>query len=249
MTTNTAYFSNDTMHQYMHNHLWYYANSLFNHMCGLYSSTDIFNYLLTLFRRYQIGITLDDEVVYWQHDINNRCNTAKIVKYDTNGLPIDNSTRTLQASPGSSPEYYPFGLHLLPTHPEDMSVAVVSSEKSALMGATYNVLYLRNDTRLPLFIACGSTSLVDTLHHLTGRNVTLFPDDAHTQEWTRIAQQHSYLLRSIEVNDMVHRFVNANLIPQGSDYSTLMINMRMGVLRNRPTQQKLIYTPEDLYFP
>ena len=123
-----------------------------------------------------------------------------------------------------------------------MTVAVVKSETSALMGATYNVIHLRNDTKLPLFIACGSTSLIDTLKHLENRHVVLFPDDADTEEWTRIAQQYSHLHRSIEVNDMVQKCANANLIPQGSDYSTLMAYMRMEILssgKRREEKEKL----------
>lgn len=230
MKSNTTYFSNEEMIKFMNNRNWYYSNPIFGWMCGFFSSIDIFKYLFDIYRRYMIGITHDNGVIYWQCDYWGRCNTGKTEWHDSNGKVVANSTRYFKASPHNELTCYPFGLHLLSSHPLDMTVAVVKSETSALMGATYNVIHLRNDTKLPLFIACGSTSLIDTLKHLENRHVVLFPDDADTEEWTCIAQQYSHLHRSIEVNDTVRNCVNANLIPKGSDYSSLMAYMRMETL-------------------
>lgn len=232
MYSNQYFFSNKTINQYSQNQYWYFANSLFGYICALYSSIDIYNYLLNIFRRYQVGITHDDKVIYWQCDANGHCRAAKMIEYDTNGMSLNSHWHYAHPSYNTSPpDRLPFGLHLLAKHPLDASIVVVESEKSALLGATYNLHYLRNDTRLPLFIATGSADIVTTLKHLQGRNVTLFPCDNNTEEWLRIARDHSSLVNSIEVNAMVRYFTEQKVIKPGGEYSDLITAMRQHELR------------------
>lgn len=214
----------------MQNELSYYTNPLVEHMCSMYRTPDIYKSFLNLMRRYCVGITLDDRVVYWQMSKNGECNAGKVVRYDSNG-EVDKWSNTewiavYPSTPRSRLQRYPFGLHLLREYPQEVSVAVVRSEVSALLAMTYNVMYLRNDKQLPLYVATGELGLVSTLQHLKGRNVTLFPDDDLTETWTTIAKLQSFNLHSIEVNPMVRAMVNQSFLPPGSSFAHMIAMMR-----------------------
>ncbi|MBR5332378.1 MAG: hypothetical protein IKV32_03660 [Muribaculaceae bacterium] len=219
----------------MQNELNYFANPLVEHMCSMYRTPDIYWSFLNLMRRYCVGITHNDGVVYWQVGKNGECNLGKVVRYDSNGeackwsdiewLSLDQSMPTNQL------QRYPFGLHLLPNHPQDVSIAVVANEVSALLAMTYNVIYLRNDKQLPLYIATGGMGTMDTLQHLQGRNVTLFPDDDLTETWTYLAQMQSDKFKSIEVCPMVRNMVNRSLLPPGSTFTDMIATWRQNKLR------------------
>ncbi len=200
-------------------------------MCSLANYTDIFKHLLPIFHRYKVGVTSDEKVIYWQHDVEGKCRAGKVMKYHENGHRVKEfGARWIHSTlrlPDFNLSQVPFGLHLLPSHPLNATVAVVKSEKTALLAATYNVRHLNGDLKLPLFIATGGTgNLVNTLRYLKGRKVVLFPDEDQTIEWARIASRHRSWFRSITIDSTVRQAVAAGLLPPKSDYGDLIEAMR-----------------------
>lgn len=230
------FYSAKEMERYMQNDHLYWCNPLFLEICGYYPNIDIFQYLLPIFRRYWVGVMRDDRVIYWQHDINEHCNAGKVMRYELYGnVDYRHGVKWLFHNPqGTSPRgaRHPFGTHLLAHHPAEVSVAVVESEYAALMGATYNLLYLRGESRLPLFIANGGVPLSLTLSYLKGRHVTLFPPHGKEQQWLEQARPHTSHLRSLEMNTLVQQLVVTDQLPPGSDYATLLATQ----LRTRQIQ-------------
>ena len=118
-------------------------------MCSLANYTDIFKHLLPIFHRYKVGVTSDEKVIYWQHDVEGKCRAGKVMKYHENGHRVKEfGARWIHSTlqlPDFNLSQVPFGLHLLPSHPLNATVAVVESEKTARLAATYNVRHLNGD--------------------------------------------------------------------------------------------------------
>lgn len=205
----------------------YYRNSLFEWMCLLSDSDTIFENMLPIFRRYKVGVTPNNEVIYWQHDLQGNCRGGKLMRYNADGHRDKSYGARWVHSDLKVPDFnlsqVPFGLHLLPTMPPDNTVAVVESEKTALMAAAYHVVHFNNDTRLPLFIATGGAgNLAAALSHLKGRRVVIFPDEDQIIEWSNIASRHASSFRSIAIDTTVRQCVLAGLLPPKSDYGDLL---------------------------
>jgi hypothetical protein len=128
-----------------------------------------------------LGATKDKGVVFWQIGGDKRIRTGKIMQYDpATGKRIKNASGAIDwvyarlKRDGTLPNDFNlvqclFGEHLLRRHP-DKVVALVESEKSALIGAGVYPDYI--------WLATGGRSQLsaDKLRVLRGRTVILFPD-------------------------------------------------------------------------
>ena len=206
---------------------YYYINPLFLWMCSLARYITVFDDILNIFRRYKVGVTSDEKIIYWQHDLQGNCRAGKVMKYDYDGHRNKQYgaqwVHSLMHQHNFNLEQVPFGLHLLPSHPHDCTVAVVESEKTALMAAAYHVAYFKGESRLPLFISTGGAgNLLKTLHHLRGRKVVLFPDEDQSIAWAKIASQQRSLFRSIAIDSTVSKYVINGSLSSKSDYGDLL---------------------------
>lgn len=205
----------------------YYLNPLFEWMCLLASYTTAFMHLLPIFQRYKVGVTSNNEVIYWQHDLQGNCRGGKIMKYLSNGHRDKQYGAKWVHSALNLHDFnlcqVPFGLHLLPSFPSNCTIAVVESEKTALLAAAYNVVYLNNENRLPLFIATGGAgNLNNTLKYLKGRKVVIFPDEDQTIAWAKIASKHASSFRSLSIDSTVRQAVIDGILPPKSDLGDLL---------------------------
>ena len=227
MNNNISYHSASVVDKSMGNITDYYLNPLFLWMCSLASYTTVFNHLLPIFVRYKVGVTPNGDVIYWQHDQQGNCRGGKVMKYHENGHRVKEYGARWMHSMLHIPNFnlcqVPFGAHLLPSHPHDLTVAVVESEKTALLAAAYHIKYLNGENRLPLFIATGGAGgLAATLKHLKGRKVVLFPDEGQMIEWSKIASKNRSLFRSITIDTTTRQYVIDGLLPPKSDYGDLL---------------------------
>ena len=138
---------------------------------------------------YRVGVTRSRDTIFFQIDVQGRCRTGKIIKYDpeTGHRIKDQDTKgritwvhSQMKYVGMLPESWTltqclFGEHLLPMYP-DKPVALVESEKTAIICAGIMPKYL--------WLATGGKSqLNERLNVLRGRKITAFPDIDGYDTW------------------------------------------------------------------
>ena len=149
----------------------------------------------SLIQEYRIGVTRDRAVIFYQIDIQGRCRTGKVMKYDpdTGHRIKDENTKgritwvhSLLKYSSQLPQEWTltqclFGEHLLPLFPEK-PVALVESEKTAIICAGL----------IPKFIwlaTGGKSQLNARLNVLKGRSITAFPDIDGYDTWCQKAAE------------------------------------------------------------
>ena len=140
---------------------------------------------------YRLGVTSDGDVIFFQLDLQGRCRTGKIMKYNpqTGHRIKDPATphridwvHSRLKYAGKLPASWTltqclFGEHLLSAHP-DKTVALVESEKTAVICAGI----------LPKFLwlaTGGKSQLGDKLLVLQGRKIVAFPDVDGFELWSQ----------------------------------------------------------------
>jgi len=165
--------------------------------------------------RYRLGCTENRSVIYWQIDIKDRIRTGKIMQYDRktgkrikkeNGA-IDWVHSALKRS-NELPEDFSlvqclFGEHLLSKSP-DRIVALVESEKSAIIGAGVYPDYI--------WLATGGKSQLsrEKLRPLKGRTVIMFPDVDAYPSWCEKANE----MNAMGINAIVSDVLEKNATPE-----------------------------------
>ncbi len=180
-------------------------SDLVYYLCGLIPAETI----RRVWSEYGVGATKDKSVIYWQVDTNGKVRTGKVMKYDpeTGHRIKDNGgvnwVHAILKSRGLLPDTFNlvqclFGERLLKLHP-DKGVALVESEKTALIGAALYPGYV--------WLATGGKSQMafDKMRALTGRRVVAFPDVDGYQEWKRKAIELSGFGIVISVSDILER--------------------------------------------
>ena len=139
--------------------------------------------------QYRIGVTKALDTIFFQIDVQGRCRSGKIMKYNpgTGHRIKDDSVpgkvtwiHSMLKSQNILPKDWTltqclFGEHLLPQYP-DRKVILVESEKTAIICAAL----------IPQFIwlaTGGKSQLGDKLQVLQGREVIAFPDVDGYDEW------------------------------------------------------------------
>lgn len=235
MTQSISYHSATLVEETMQDDSKYFLNPFFRWMCTFVNYSTVSADLLHIFRCYKVGVKSSGEVIYWQHDLQGNCRGGKLMKYDNAGHRLKDYGAKWMHSLMHQSEFnlcqVPFGAHLLPSHPQNCTVVVVESEKTALIAAAYHVMYFNDEPRLPLFIATGGAgNLKNTLKYLKGRHVVIFPDEDQTIEWSKIASQYSSTFRSLAINITVRQMVIDGTLPPRSDYGDLLA-LKYGAFR------------------
>lgn len=161
-----------------------------------------------LMNDYYLGTTKDRNVIFWQIDKDKKVRTGKIIKYDPEtGHRIKDVTginwvHSILKKKGMLPDSFNlsqclFGEHLLKKYP-DKAVALVESEKTALLGAGF----------LPDFVwlATGGKSQlsIDKMKVLSGRTVVMYPDVDGYELWmNRSAEFRPFC--NVVVSDILER--------------------------------------------
>ena len=168
---------------------------------------------------------------FWQIGSDDMPRSAKIIPYHPNGKRVKELGSTwihsvITATPenprGESMDTLGigqclFGEHLLRQRP-DALVAVVESEKSAVIGACF---YPR-----VLWVATGgsNTFTVERCMALAGRKVVVFPDAGMYEEWLAHSIDISLMCESMVVSDILE----AMGVPKGDDIADYLIHEQDG---------------------
>lgn len=147
--------------------------------------------------------------VYWQVDAHGKVKAGKVMLYDADGhRKKEGGTNWVHAMKGGIPDGHRleqclFGEHLLKGWPMDGPVAVVESEKTAMIAAAL----------MPAFrwVAVGSVGgfTLNKLQALTGRKVLAFPDlskdgTAYTK-WREKAVEIGHIFDAVHISDVLER--------------------------------------------
>ena len=159
--------------------------------------------------RYQLGLSKDGGVVFWEIDDNDVVHNGKIMFYQSNCHRNKSHTPTWVAAKlkksGALPQnadnpHCLFGLHLLT--PSSTPIAIVESEKSAIILSELFLDYT--------WLASGGKTMLNAslFAPLGDRRIILFPDTDETGEtfrlWQGIAQEATKLYKSrIHVSNLL----------------------------------------------
>lgn len=193
-------------------------------------------FLLTIFAEsvvrqvisdYCIGTSKSGDTVYYQLDLNDRCRTGKVMKYDaTTGHRIKDESvdgrvtwvHALLKAKKQLPADWEltqclFGEHLLKRYPAKV-VALVEAEKTAVIGACAFPEFL--------WVAVGGKSqLGDKVEVLEGRRIVAFPDlDAH-DAWVEKIEERPHL--NIQISDLLVRNATPEDFAHGYDIADFII--------------------------
>jgi len=142
---------------------------------------------------YALGATKSKEVIFWQIDITGKVRTGKIMQYNpATGRRIKHESGAIDwvhnklKKSGYLPEDFNlqqcfFGEHLLKIYP-GKSVAIVESEKSAIIGSL-----IMSEL---IWLAAGNLNglSIEKCQVLKGRDVMLYPDLGAFEKWSEKAQ-------------------------------------------------------------
>jgi hypothetical protein len=161
---------------------WYTQNNLFNFLSSKLGIEEI----TQLFQEYHIGTSKKwngGATVFWQVSMNEKIHAGKIMLYNqTNGHRVkEGYSRISWVHSELNIENFRleqcfFGEHLLKQYP-DKTVAIVESEKSALIAAAYMKNFI--------WLASGGINGCLNMRYpiLRGRKICLFPDSKAYDFW------------------------------------------------------------------
>jgi len=193
-----------------------------------YKNNNLYSFLLCLFnqeqaintmKRYYIGTSKKwyGASIYWQIDHNNKVRTGKIMLYNTKTGKRVHKKQTWVHSILNLEKFNLsqclFGEHLINTENNSKDIAIVESEKTAIIASNY----ISNIT----WLATGGLELLNPVTHpekfkcLIGKNVILYPDlslpnkfngDTAFDNWSRKA----FALKKLGINVNVSELLEKN---------------------------------------
>ncbi len=213
--------------------------SIVNKSVRLNRLSDLIAYLSTLFDQdsinraiedYRIGATKAGDTIFYQIDVEGRCRTGKVMKYnrDTGHRIKDSSVKTpitwvhsLLKQQGVLPNDWEltqclFGEHLLKKYP-GKDVILVESEKTAIIGSIMIPAYI--------WVATGGKSqLGDKVDVLEGREIVAFPDIDGYETWLEKISERPYL--NIFVSDYLQKEATDEDRQNGIDIADILLRWR-----------------------
>ena len=236
---------------------------IFRQSLNQYAENNFVRYLHTLFdadtvsdliKRFYIGSSdyWRGASIFWQIDVRGRIRSGKVMLYDpVTGRRVkeeqqDGSLRSkitwvhsILQNPAVLKDFNLrqclFGEHQLANEPKSRPVAIVESEKTAIIASYY----------LPDFIwlACGSlTNLtIDKCRILAGRKVVLFPDLNCFERWNGKAKHlQAQLDCTIAVSDLLESRASEADKLQGLDLADYLVQFKS-------QEDSFEVTEEDLF--
>jgi len=195
-------------------------NSNFVSFLQQHFSEEIIN---TVFENYLLGATKNQEVIFWQIDIQGKVRTGKIMQYNPKtGKRIKHQSGAIDwvhnklKKSRQLPEDFNlqqcfFGEHLLKIYP-DKTVAIVESEKSACIASCV----------IPelIWLAAGSLNGLsfEKCKVLKNRNVILYPDLGAYMRWnTKAAEIQNRFDCIISISTLLNDIASPSEITHGLD--------------------------------
>lgn len=202
--------------------VWYDSNNLFSflsHVIGRSVARRIFSdYHVGTSRKWNGGST-----VFWQVDVDGNVRSGKIMLYDPlSGHRVkDGFSRISWAHTELNlPDFHLsqcfFGEHLLRIYP-DRTVAIVESEKTAIVASAYidNMLWLASGGK--------HGCLQSRLPVLKGRRIVLFPDSQAYDEWHLLCIRMRDQDYDISISDLLEQQSTDSQWRDGIDIADILL--------------------------
>lgn len=237
-----SYIPKDDM---MKNLTHYEMNPLFLYLSEIWGEAKT----VQLMARYNVGTSKEwgGSAVFWQVDVKGRIRTGKIMLYDPktgHRVKEPHSHVCWVHSELKLPDFHLrqclFGEHLLMKNPT-MPVAIVESEKTALIGTVFvpDILWLATGGMNGCFNA-------DTMSVLKDRNVTLFPDLGAFEIWSQKASILSGICQRVAVSDVLEKNATDEQRSRGLDLADFFLaeptkrQILQSMIQRFPVLQQLI---------
>lgn len=237
-----SYIPKDDM---MKNLTHYEMNPLFLYLSEIWGEAKT----VQLMSRYNVGTSKKwgGSAVFWQVDVKGRIRTGKIMLYDPktgHRVKEPHSHVCWVHSELKLPDFHLrqclFGEHLLMKNPT-MPVAIVESEKTALIGTVFvpDILWLATGGMNGCFNA-------DTMSVLKDRNVTLFPDLGAFEIWSQKASILSGICQRVAVSDVLEKNATDEQRSRGLDLADFFLaeptkrQILQSMIQRFPVLQQLI---------
>lgn len=237
-----SYIPKDGM---MKNLTHYEMNPLFLYLSEIWGEAKT----VQLMSRYNVGTSKKwgGSAVFWQVDVKGRIRTGKIMLYDPktgHRVKEPHSHVCWVHSELKLPDFHLrqclFGEHLLMKNPT-MPVAIVESEKTALIGTVFvpDILWLATGGMNGCFNA-------DTMSVLKDRNVTLFPDLGAFEIWSQKASILSGICQRVAVSDVLEKNATDEQRSRGLDIADFLLEepskrqILQSMIQRNPVLQQLI---------
>lgn len=198
-----------------------------------YGKNNFVKFLLTLYDaetvmrmigRYHVGTSnhWDGATVFWQVDERGLVHHGKVMVYDSatgkRNKYLISTAECLMRLPDFNLQQCFFGEHLLVD--KDKPVALVESEKSAIIAAEHMQQYL--------WLATGGSSgcLNQRMHILSDRQVVMFPDMKCLAQWQVVAHKLRQLGAKVEVSTYLEENATDEELANGLDIADFIIEER-----------------------
>lgn len=201
-----------------------------------------------VYQNYALGATKNQEVIFWQIDINGKVHTGKIMQYNpATGRRIKHESGAIDwvhnklKKSGIVPEDFNlqqcfFGEHLLKLYP-DKTVSIVESEKSAIIASA-----IITDS---VWLSAGQLNglSIEKAKVLKGREVILFPDLGGYDKWCIKADEIKLFVEcKIKVSTILEEIATESQRSQGFDIADYMIEELKTKTNENQIQSR--FTPE-----
>lgn len=211
--------------------------SIFEKSKRYFAHNNFVSYLKNLFHddlahqlveRFQIGTSkhFQGATVFWQVDVLGNIRTGKIMLYDVvtgkrrkddNGNKYINWAHTVLKSPNFNLQQCLFGEHQLRNQPTDTTVAIVESEKTAILMSAL----------LPQYIWLATGGLhnlkAERCKILAKRNIILFPDLNAFDKWKAKESELLSIGCKVTTSDLLERLATPNDKSEGYDLADYFI--------------------------
>lgn len=204
--------------KYEENHLYKYLKTLFGEKTTL-----------ELMKMYNVGTAKywNGSTVFWQVDIDGKTRTGKVMLYDfQTGRRVKKPhnhihwIHAIMKYDNYVLEQCFFGEHLITAKDENQIVAIVESEKTALIASQYFQKYT--------WVATGGLhNLKNRIPILQNHKVILFPDINAFDSWNQIAENLKNEGMHIEVFDYLEKFANENQRKASFDIADFLIQEKL----------------------
>lgn len=231
---------------------------IFNRSRAKYESNQFIQYLLTLFdestvseliQKYHLGTSKHwkGSTVFWQIDQQGNIRTGKVMLYDSDGHRVKQPFNHIHwvhsiMFDDFNLDQCLFGEHLITD--EDDPVAIVESEKTAIIASVYFPKYT--------WIASGAKHNLkaEKCQCLMGKQVTLFPDVGAYEDWQQKASELSYFC-NINTSDLLENLADPEAQAEGYDLADYLIQFDVDAFRDRDkaTESKFDVELNDKGYP
>jgi Domain of unknown function (DUF6371) len=213
--------------------------AIFKKTLGVNDNNTFTNFLIALFgkeraenlvNRYHIGTTKNGETIFYQVDLQGNVRSGKVMKYNL----IESNQTAIGTDCKRDKTTFPnwvhsklklenfnlsqclFGEHLLT---DSRTVAVVESEKSAIIASVYFPQFV--------WVACGGKEGlgIDKLKVLKGKSVILFPDLNGFDKWNLKANEIRAFCKSVAVSDLLEKVATDEERASGLDLADYLLRL------------------------